>query len=479
MKSRQTLLFMLWNPVLLCFYFHVCLILLSALMTILDDSFTHGTWPDVVEAARGSFENLPWSIRKLVIAFLIIVDEVLSDFSYNAWSIAIPPTLVLGYREARSWLKGIATERQIWMQWYDRQQVVRTQEGTYEIPPSSGYTPEGPYFIPAQKTLLFMLQDLRLIAGYSVCWIFVFTLLALPISFNISDLVWSILKIAIPAAIFTFILCYREARGNLKGVAMEKDIWGKWYYQQIRAITQGNILKEPPSNTGSSFEDLETYAYSGEISATANFMRHNLRPFIVHLMCWIPASALSFFTTLSAEDTPEDIFEIFDLVARFGYILPWIVVIVVLISYREAKGNLKGIVKTQRVWMQWYYQQQETIQSENTFEELPPLENTQTDSYFRTAQKTLQFMVRHPMCLITQLTCWFFAYFFFFGESIHLQPILFVTITALIFSYQEARGTVKGTAKEEETWTKWYQRQIEAKAQGYTLAEIPPSINAD
>ena len=65
MKSRQTLLFMLWNPVLLCFYFHVCLILLSALITISDDSFTYGTWPDVVEAARGSFENLPWSIRKI------------------------------------------------------------------------------------------------------------------------------------------------------------------------------------------------------------------------------------------------------------------------------------------------------------------------------------------------------------------------------------------------------------------------------
>ena len=57
------------------------------------------------------------------------------------------------------------------------------------------------------------------------------------------------------------------------------------------------------------------------------------------------------------------------------------------------------------------------------------------------------------------------------------MPILFVAITALISSYQEARGTVKGIAKEGEVWTKWWQRQTEAKVLGYTLAEVPPAIN--
>lgn len=99
------------------------------------------------------------------------------------------------------------------------------------------------------------------------------------------------------------------------------------------------------------------------------------------------------------------------------------------------------------------------------------------DSYFRIAQKTVQFMVRHPMCLIVQLTCWLSVCIFLYDESIHLQPILFVTTIALIFSYQEARGTVKGTTKETEVWVKWWQRQTEAEAQGYTLAEVPPSIN--
>ena len=57
------------------------------------------------------------------------------------------------------------------------------------------------------------------------------------------------------------------------------------------------------------------------------------------------------------------------------------------------------------------------------------------------------------------------------------QLAIISIILALISSYQEARGSVKGTAKEGEIWTKWYQRQIEAKAQGYTLAEVPPAMN--
>ncbi|MYB93351.1 hypothetical protein F4054_16125 [Candidatus Poribacteria bacterium] len=60
-----------------------------------------------------------------------------------------------------------------------------------------------------------------------------------------------------------------------------------------------------------------------------------------------------------------------------------------------------------------------------------------------------------------------------------LLRIYLMVIPALISSYQEARGTVKGTAKEGEVWTKWYQRQTEAKAQGYTLTEVPPSLHAD
>ena len=148
-----------------------------------------------------------------------------------------------------------------------------------------------------------------------------------------------------------------------------------------------------------------------------------------------------------------------------------------MISYREAKGNLKGIADRQQVWMQWYQEQQETIKQGDTFEEPSPSENVQADSYFKKTQKTLQFMARYPMSLIVHFACWFLAFIFLYGEFLYFVPILFVIIPALISSYQEARGTVKGTAKEGAEWMKWYQRQTGAKAQGYSLAEVPPALN--
>ena len=234
------------------------------------------------------------------------------------------------------------------------------------------------------------------------------------------------------------------------------------------------MFEEPPSS-----ENIKAYSYFGEIPETLFFMVRNLKPFIIHLTCWISAYTLLFITTLSPSKTPEDIFEIFDLIGTFGYILPWIAIIVFVISYREARGHLKGTTKAQQVWTQWYHQQQEAIRLKDTFAEPAPSENTQADSYFKTVLKTLQFMVNNPMPLIVHLICWFSVFIFQYSEIIDLIPILFVAGFALISSYQEAKGNVKGVAKEGEVWTQWYQRQTEAKTQGYTLAEVPPSLNVN
>ena len=88
-------------------------------------------------------------------------------------------------------------------------------------------------------------------------------------------------------------------------------------------------------------------------------------------------------------------------------------------------------------------------------------------------------MLRNPMRLMIHFIGWVSIVILGFGEVGSSMPFLFMVIPALISSYQEARGTVKGTAKEGEVWTKWYQRQTEAKTQGYTLAELPPSLNVN
>ena len=471
MKTKKTLLFILWNPVSFIAYTFACGILFSASITMSDDPFIYGVLPDATEAVNGAFADLPGSLWKLVTAFSLIVEEIVGDFHYEVFIIVIPLALAFSYREARSSRNGIITERKAWMQWYDRQQLVKAQRGTYEIPPLSEHVPGGSYFIPARKTVLFMLRHPPLLIGHFVCW---FTLFALPILFfGTTAFVRSLPEIVIYAVIFTLMLSYREARGNLKGVAIERDIWTKWYARQIKTIAQEGAFEEPPSS-----ENMKAYAYFGEIPETLFFLIRNLKPFIVHLTYWVSAYVFLCFMTLRPEDTPEDIFEVFEIIAMFGQFLPWIALIVFVISYREARGNLRGIANRQQAWMRWYQAQQEAINRGEIFEEPPPSENTQADSYFKKAQKTLQFMVRHPMSLIVHFACWFLAFIFKYGDSLDFLLILFVIIPALISSYQEARGTVKGAAKEGAEWMKWYQRQTGAKAQDYTLAEVPPALNA-
>ena len=470
MKAKKTLLFMLWDPMSFIGYTLACGVLFSALITMSDDPFVHGVLPDATEAANEAFADLPGSLWKLVTAFSLIVEEVVGDFHYDVWILVIPLALALSYREARSRRNGIAKEQKAWMQWCNRQQLVKAQQGTYETPPLSEHILSEPYFISARKTVLFMFRNLILLIGHFVCW---FTLFALPILFDVSDFMRLLPKTVILAVIFTLILGYRETRSNLKGMAIERDIWTKWFYRQTKTIAQEGAFEEPPSS-----ENVKAYSCFGEIPETLFFMVRNLKPFIIHLTCWITTSALLFFTMLPPREVPEDIFEVFELIGMFGGFLPWIAIIVFVISYREARGNLKGIAKAQQTWMQWYQEQQETIKHGDTFEEPHLSENARADSYFKKAQKTLQFMTRHPMSLMIHLACWFLAFISRYGDFLASMPILFVVIPALISSYQEARGTVKGIAKKETEWMKWYQRQTAAEEQGYSLAEVPPALNA-
>ena len=275
-----------------------------------------------------------------------------------------------------------------------------------------------------------------------------------------------------------------------------------------------------------------------KVSKTLLFMFRNPIPFIVQLVCWFLYAALQVISktpftdeSLSGEvsfidgvlpgevsfidgalpgivrltktsfDNLPGSLENFAIIVSiiFDEVIievmrdgSWVFILipVFIISYREAKGNLKGISKERQTWMQWYDRQQEIIKQEDSLEQPPStLEDTQANSYFRKTQKTALSMVRNPMFLVLHFACWFTPLILLFiidwassietaRNFLNFLPIAFTfaAIPALISSYQETRGTVKGTAKEGEVWTKWYQRQINATAQGYTLAGPPPSL---
>ena len=173
----------------------------------------------------------------------------------------------------------------------------------------------------------------------------------------------------------------------------------------------------------------------------------------------------------------------------------FIAIFAFIIGYREARGNLKGIAKERETWMQWYDRQQEMIKQGHALEQPPStLEDTQSNSYFRKVQRTVFSMVRNPMLFILHFTCWFSPFFLLLlveslinwahfmettGDLVKIVPYLVTLgiIPALVSSYQETRGTVKGVSKETEVWTKWYQRQINSIAQSYALAAPPPSLD--
>ena len=246
-----------------------------------------------------------------------------------------------------------------------------------------------------------------------------------------------------------------------------------------------------------------------KMEKTLLFMVRNPIPLIVHLTWWFlfaawgvvsddpfieetwprivqimkpPASTGNFITAASIifEEIVEDL-------TRGGF---WILVAMppFLICYREAVGNLKGIIKEHQAWIEWYRQQQEA-QAEGIFSEgaSPPSENIRANSYFRKAQKTLLFMIRNSKLLLIHFLCWISAYFllifitalpdltnivqtadnvvsFFFSTVVYF--VIVAAILALISSYQETRGTVKGIAKAKQAWTEWYHQRQKAKEQG-------------
>ena len=251
-----------------------------------------------------------------------------------------------------------------------------------------------------------------------------------------------------------------------------------------------------------------------KIPKTLFFMILNPIPLIVHSTWWFLFAALSVvfddpfvegrWPYIAQIVSPPSSFgnyvtaasiiidEIVEDIWRNGF---WIYVATPLffICYREARGNLKGIAKEQQVWMGWYRRQQEAIAAGNTVEASPASsENMQVKSYFRKALKTLLSMTRNPMPLIVHFAYWLSAFTLLYAatvavtewagivdiarEFVQALPHFAIPslVLALLSSYQETRGTVKGIAKVQQAWTEWHHRQQEAKMQERRFDAPPP-----
>lgn len=249
-----------------------------------------------------------------------------------------------------------------------------------------------------------------------------------------------------------------------------------------------------------------------KIPKTLFFMVRNPIPFIVHLTWWFLFAALGVVLDdpfvegtwphvsqivsppLSIGDLTKAASIVFDEIIkdlrRDGVFLFIFALFPFIISYREAKGNLTGVAKEQQAWIGWYRHQQETIAAEDTLEEpSTPLKSRKVNSYFRKSLRALLFMVRNPVRFIVHFACWFSAFTLLFvvtdwagivdttRKFVKMLPHFAIPplVLALLSSYQETRGTVKGTATVQEAWTEWYHRQQETKTQE-TRFDAPPPL---
>lgn len=217
----------------------------SALATLSDDPFIYGTWPDVV--ASGSIQ----------IAVSLILGEIIDDFAYEVYWIALPCALCISFWRAGCYVRGFTKEEQSWTQWYLRQQETITQGNTLEELSTSESMRTLPSVREAQSVLSRPIQHLMFFVYHFSCWFSAFALLATimypsnGIVEAVRYLVQSFPDLAIPAAIHASLSSYQEIRGNIKGTGIARqmwmewhDRWMKWYQRQQESKTLGYVLDE-------------------------------------------------------------------------------------------------------------------------------------------------------------------------------------------------------------------------------------------
>ena len=189
MKVSKTLFFMFRNPIpfivqLICWFLYFALQVMSEVppagRSLLGEvSFMDRSLPGIVRLAKTSLHNLPGSLENFAVIVSIIFDEIIIEVITTGGWIFIPTlAFIIGYREASGNLKGIAKERQTWMQWYDQQQeVISGDDALGEAPSKLEDTQVNSYFRKAQRTVFSMVRNPKHFILHFACWLSPFVLL--------------------------------------------------------------------------------------------------------------------------------------------------------------------------------------------------------------------------------------------------------------------------------------------------------------
>lgn len=237
--------------------------------------------------------------------------------------------LISSLREARGYLKGIATERQVWMKWYDRQLDNINSGESIGNPPASVKVRQDSYFMKVQKTFKLIYSDAIHFGIQFALWCGIFALLSLPsFGYSINPTYISLMgSMVIPGMIVTFLICFRKARGIIKGKDKEQQVWGHWCQQQKIAMINGTVAENPPKM----FTEHDD-AYLQTVEKTVPILSRNPMTFFIHLIGWIIVFIVLFGAT-----------HWFRVIEWSSDLTQFLIVLSLAIvsSYQEAKGSFK------------------------------------------------------------------------------------------------------------------------------------------
>ncbi len=346
MKIRKTIIFMIQNPSPLFLYFLICWLIFSALGTISDDPFQYGTLPDAMEEIENWSTALPWSIWKIFTGISLMVEEIVRDLSYQRFWLVIIPTLMICFLIARNTLKGIEIERKIWMNWYNslaEENISDTGKHLSNIPKSNNYSYAN-------------LRDISLHVLYWTCFFIMVTVIFgfekhiynpyFGFSQTMLELGTIYTNFLIPTILLTVLSSFCASTGYVKGISVERESWLYWYKQNHQSHYKD--LDDPPSQS----ETVESF-FSAVIK-TIIFTLQNPTHMYKQFLVWVIVIPILFIVLCIGLWGMGNNSIVSDLTNMFlSFTIPFSIVAYIM-SYREAKGKIKGIRLEQNFWYNWY-----------------------------------------------------------------------------------------------------------------------------
>ncbi|RKU28331.1 hypothetical protein C6497_08920 [Candidatus Poribacteria bacterium] len=458
-------------------YLLIYITIFTTIATVVDDSFARSTYKDFTEDISRSFNNLPWSLWRIVLALSDIVKEIVSEFSFNILSFAIPPTLVAYYCSYRGRKKGKKTEREIWMQWYEKMKNDNVPLDTNTLPILSGSILKNSHFKRISDAVIQIGRSPVILVHHFVYHLFAFSILliirSIPISIGIE--VYFLYVVFFFSIICTLISAFIEGNSIINGTNAERFVWTKWYFANYGYISQVKQLPEPPNSIQGN-----TYSIITRLKTTGILIFHQPISILLHLVFWIISChiiysrSLGYWISIRSDRIGRLMFE-YSICA---------IIITLIIMYRKAKGRQKGRALEQDKCMNKYsdiFQQLSTIKIKkdrySTFDS--------NHQYFLTLQEAVNVVFRKPQVLIYHFVGWTVTLVLLYGFTdwlllerlIKFLQLSVVIILTFITCILETQQHIIGIVNQRQKWTNWHHRFIEVKNDDLSFTELPPIID--